>query len=100
MLPIPAIFVVGRDGIVSARFIDPDRRARSRALTLTNNKAESPGLNRPGLPSGPRCYRAFGSPAPSPVVALKRPHLAAMVVVKSAGEMSTPKRSHQMITLW
>jgi peroxiredoxin len=28
MLPIPATFVVGRDGIVSARFIDPDFRRR------------------------------------------------------------------------
>ena len=26
-------------------------------------------------------------------------HLAAIAVVKSAGEMRTPKRSHQMITL-
>lgn len=28
MLPIPAVFVVGRDGIVKARFIDPDFRKR------------------------------------------------------------------------
>jgi peroxiredoxin len=28
MLPIPATFVVGRDGIVTARFIDPDFRRR------------------------------------------------------------------------
>lgn len=28
MLPIPATFVVGRDGIVKARFIDPDYRKR------------------------------------------------------------------------
>jgi hypothetical protein len=26
-------------------------------------------------------------------------HLAAMALVRSAGEMRTPKRSHQMITL-
>lgn len=28
MLPIPAVFVVGRDGIVVARFVDPDFRKR------------------------------------------------------------------------
>ncbi|WP_439363877.1 peroxiredoxin-like family protein [Bradyrhizobium sp. DASA03005] len=28
MLPIPAVFVVGRDGIVRARFVDPDFRKR------------------------------------------------------------------------
>lgn len=28
MLPIPAVFVVGRDGIVKARFVDPDFRKR------------------------------------------------------------------------
>jgi peroxiredoxin len=28
MLPIPATFVVGRDGIVKARFVDPDYRKR------------------------------------------------------------------------
>jgi peroxiredoxin len=28
MLPIPAVFVVGRDGIVQARFVDPDFRKR------------------------------------------------------------------------
>ena len=27
-LPIPATFVVGRDGLVKARFIDPDYRRR------------------------------------------------------------------------
>ena len=27
-LPIPATFVVGRDGLVKARFIDPDYRKR------------------------------------------------------------------------
>jgi peroxiredoxin len=26
MLPVPATFVVGRDGIIKARFIDPDYR--------------------------------------------------------------------------
>ena len=31
---------------------------------------------------------------------VQQSHLAATVVVRSAGEMSTPKRSHQMITLW
>ncbi|MCP3471468.1 AhpC/TSA family protein [Bradyrhizobium sp. CCGUVB1N3] len=28
VLPIPAVFVVGRDGIVKARFVDPDFRTR------------------------------------------------------------------------
>ncbi len=28
MLPVPATFVVGRDGVVSARYIDPDYRRR------------------------------------------------------------------------
>lgn len=28
ILPIPATFVVGRDGIVRARFVDPDYRKR------------------------------------------------------------------------
>jgi peroxiredoxin len=28
MLPIPAVFVIGRDGIVKARFVDPDFRKR------------------------------------------------------------------------
>ena len=28
MLPIPATFVVGTDGIVKARFVDPDYRKR------------------------------------------------------------------------
>jgi hypothetical protein len=28
MLPIPATFVVGQDGCVKARFIDPDYRKR------------------------------------------------------------------------
>jgi len=32
MLPIPATFVVGRDGLVRARFIDPDYRKR---MTIT-----------------------------------------------------------------
>ena len=27
-LPIPATFVVGRDGVVKARFVDPDYRKR------------------------------------------------------------------------
>jgi peroxiredoxin len=28
LLPIPATFVVGRDGLVKARFVDPDFRRR------------------------------------------------------------------------
>ena len=28
MLPIPATFIVGRDGVVKARYIDPDYRRR------------------------------------------------------------------------
>ena len=33
MLPIPATFVVGRDGLIIARFIDPDYRKR---MTITD----------------------------------------------------------------
>jgi peroxiredoxin len=33
MLPIPATFVVGRDGLIRARFIDPDYRTR---MTITD----------------------------------------------------------------
>jgi len=29
MLPIPATFVVGRDGRIKARFVDPDFRRRA-----------------------------------------------------------------------
>jgi len=28
VLPIPATFVVGRDGMIKARFVDPDFRRR------------------------------------------------------------------------
>jgi peroxiredoxin len=28
MLPIPATFIIGTDGIICARFIDPDYRVR------------------------------------------------------------------------
>jgi len=28
MLPIPATFVVGTDGLIKARFVDPDYRRR------------------------------------------------------------------------
>jgi peroxiredoxin len=28
MLPIPATFVVGADGLIKARFVDPDYRKR------------------------------------------------------------------------
>ena len=28
MLPIPATFIVGTDGIITARFVDPDYRTR------------------------------------------------------------------------
>lgn len=34
MLPIPATFVIGRDGRVSARFIDPDFRRRMEVASL------------------------------------------------------------------
>jgi len=35
LLPIPATFVVGRDGRVKARFIDPDFRKRASIEDLT-----------------------------------------------------------------
>jgi len=36
MLPIPATFVVGRDGLVRARFTDPDFRRRMTVEELLN----------------------------------------------------------------
>ena len=36
MVPIPATFVVGRDGNVVARFIDPDFRKRMELDDLLN----------------------------------------------------------------
>ena len=75
MLPIPATFVVGRDGIVSACFIDPDFRRRMSVDELIaafkpridsseqpEDRSRKPRLDRPGLPSGGRCYRAFDNP--------------------------------------
>jgi peroxiredoxin len=43
MLPIPATFVVGRDGIIRARFIDPDYRKR---MTITGMLAALRGAGR------------------------------------------------------
>ena len=36
MLPIPAVFVVGHDGLVKARFVDPDFRKRMEIEDLLN----------------------------------------------------------------
>jgi peroxiredoxin len=47
MLPIPATFIVGRDGLVKARYIDPDYRRRMEldeivaAIAALNNKSEA-----------------------------------------------------------
>ena len=43
VLPIPATFVVGRDGIVKARFVDPDFRKRMEIDDLVT-ALESAGL--------------------------------------------------------
>jgi peroxiredoxin len=37
MLPIPATFVVGRDGRIKARFIDPDFRRRAAVEDLIDS---------------------------------------------------------------
>ncbi len=48
-LPIPATFVVGRDGLVKARFIDPDYRFRmgTEAILSAVKSAQSPPLLSP-----------------------------------------------------
>jgi hypothetical protein len=35
LLPIPATLVVGRDGLVKARFVDPDFRHRMQSRTFS-----------------------------------------------------------------
>ncbi len=42
MLPIPATFVVGRDGIIRAQFIDPDFRRRMTVEALLDALAAAP----------------------------------------------------------
>ena len=42
MLPIPATFVVGRDGLVKARFVDPDFRKRMEIDDLLAAGCEAP----------------------------------------------------------
>ena len=34
MVPVPATFVVGRDGVIRARFVDPDYRKRMTVETM------------------------------------------------------------------
>ncbi|CCD98093.1 peroxiredoxin-like family protein [Bradyrhizobium sp. STM 3809] len=41
LLPIPAVFVVGRDGVVKARFIDPDFRRRMEVDDLVDALAKA-----------------------------------------------------------
>lgn len=45
MLPVPATFVLGRDGIVTARYVDPDYRRRMdvEALVAAMRQAAHPG---------------------------------------------------------
>ena len=47
MLPVPATFVVGRDGLVKARYIDPDYRRRMELDAIVEAvAAESSGERR------------------------------------------------------
>ena len=48
MLPIPATFVIARDGIVTARFIDPDFRRRMSVEEL-NAALEAASMRGRGL---------------------------------------------------
>ncbi len=44
-LPIPATFVVSQDGIIAARYVDPDFRQRMEIADIINAVAE---LKKPG----------------------------------------------------
>ena len=46
MLPIPAVFVVGRDGLVTARFVDPDFRRRMEIDDLLKALESAGGVAR------------------------------------------------------
>jgi peroxiredoxin len=46
MLPVPATFVVGRDGLVKARHIDPDYRRRMELDAIVNAVAAESGTER------------------------------------------------------
>ncbi|SFJ77373.1 peroxiredoxin-like family protein [Bradyrhizobium sp. Gha] len=45
MLPIPAVFVIGRDGVVKARFVDPDFRKRMEIDDLLKALESASGEN-------------------------------------------------------
>lgn len=46
MLPVPATFVVGRDGLVKARYIDPDYRRRMELDAIVDALAAESGRER------------------------------------------------------
>ena len=46
MLPVPATFVVGRDGLVKARHIDPDYRRRMELDAIVDAVAAESGTER------------------------------------------------------
>lgn len=56
MLPIPATFVVGTDGIITARFVDPDYRKRMATedliAALRNAGERAPAEPSPGKVAG------------------------------------------------
>jgi peroxiredoxin len=51
ILPIPASFVVGRDGMIVARHIEPDYRLRMETDALLNAVRQAGGLQTPTNPS-------------------------------------------------
>ena len=51
MLPIPATFVVRADGIIAARWIDPDYRLRMESDTLVNALRQALAPHSPTNPS-------------------------------------------------
>jgi len=46
MLPVPATFVIGRDGLVKARHIDPDYRRRMELDSIVDAVAAESGMER------------------------------------------------------
>jgi peroxiredoxin len=46
MLPVPATFIVGRDGLVKARHIDPDYRRRMELDAIVDAVAAESGMER------------------------------------------------------
>jgi len=63
MLPIPAVFVVGRDGLVKARFVDPDFRKRMEIDDLLDALE---GASREHLPRAAPLRGRRGRPPATP----------------------------------